>query len=89
MIPMILLIVNLLAGAALLCHALCVLNHMNRHSNHFYRLFYSLLGVGAIAVLAGPLYGYTQPQPAEVLLNAGMTGIVMASWFAKNRRATS
>jgi len=84
---MILLILNLLAGASLLCHALCVLNRMDRHSNHLYRLFYSLLGVGAIAVLAGPLYGYTQPQTGEVLLNVGMAGIVVNNWFAKDRRA--
>lgn len=82
------LILNLLSGVILLCHALCVLNRMSWRSNHFYRLFYVLLGVGALAVLAGPIYGYTQPPPGEVLLNFGMTGIVLVSWFDKNRRAT-
>lgn len=81
------LILNLLAGAILLGHALCVLNRMTRRSNHLYRLFYVLLGVGAVAVLSGPLYGYTEPPPGEVLLNVGMTGVLMTGWFAKNRRA--
>ena len=83
----IMLILNLLAGAILLCHSLCVLNRMNRHSNHLYRLFYVLMGVGALAVLAGPLYGYTQPAPGEALLKVGMTGVVVIGWLIKNRRA--
>ncbi|PKV42739.1 hypothetical protein CLU92_5478 [Janthinobacterium sp. 61] len=78
---------NWLAGIVLLAHSLCVLNRMHRRSNHLYRLFYVLLGVGAVAVLTGPLYGYTQPPTGEVLLNAGMAGVVMIGWFAKNRRA--
>ena len=81
------LILNLLAAAILLGHALCVLNRMTRRSNHLYRMFYVLLGVGAVAVLTGPLYGYTEPPPGEVLLNVGMTGVLMTGWFAKNRRA--
>lgn len=80
------LILNLLAGAILLGHTLCVLNRMTRRSNHLYRLFCVLLGVGAVAVLTGPLYGYTEPQPGEVLLNVGMAGVVVTSWLAKNRR---
>ncbi|TDY35081.1 hypothetical protein [Janthinobacterium sp. 75] len=79
-------ILNLLAGAILLGHALCVLNRMTRRSNHLYRMFYVLLGVGAVAVLTGPLYGYTEPPPGEVLLNVGMAGVVVTSWLAKNRR---
>lgn len=81
------LLLNWLAGAILLAHSLCVLNRMHHRSNHLYRLFYVLLGVGAVAVVTGPLYGYTQPPPGEVLLNVGMTGVVMVGWFAKNRRA--
>ena len=81
------LILNLLAGAVLLGHALCVLNCMTRRSNHLYRMFYVLLGVGCLAVLTGPLYGYTEPPPGEVLLNVGMAGIVVTSRLAKNRRA--
>lgn len=81
------LILNWLAGTILLAHSLCVLNRMHRRSNHFYRLFYVLLGVGAIAVLTGPLYGYRQPPLGEVLLNVGMTGVIMVDWFARNRRA--
>lgn len=80
--------VNLLASLVMLAHAMCVLNRMTYKSNHFYRVFYVVLGVGAFAVLAGPLYGYTRPQIGEVILNVGMTGIVMSSWFMKNRRAT-
>jgi len=81
-------VINLLASLAMLAHAMCVLNRMTYKSNHFYRVFYVVLGVGALAVLAGPLYGYTNPQIGEVILNVGMTGIVMSSWFLKNRRAT-
>ncbi|MGK5008129.1 hypothetical protein [Janthinobacterium sp. MDB2-8] len=80
------LILNLLAGTILLAYSLCVLNRMSHRSNHMFRLFYVLLGVGGLAVLTGPLYGYTQPQMGEVLLNSGMAGIVVASWFAKDRR---
>ena len=77
---------NWLAGIVLLAHSLCVLNRMHRRSNHLNRLFYVLLGVGAVAVLTGPLYGYTEPPPGEVLLNVGMAGVVVTSWLAKNRR---
>lgn len=78
---------NWMAAAILLVHCLCVLNCMHRHSNHAYRLAYVLLGVGAIAVLAGPIYGYTRPPTGEVLLNVGMAGVVLVGHFAKNRRA--
>jgi hypothetical protein len=82
-----LLFTNLTASSALLAHSMCILNRMNRKSNHFYRAGYVLLGVGALAVLAGPLYGYRQPQPAEVLFNIGTAFVMIVGWFTKDRRA--
>lgn len=62
---------NAIACVAVLVHAVCVINHMSRKTNHFIRLAYILLAVGTLGVLVGPLYSSLAPMPAEVLVNAG------------------
>jgi hypothetical protein len=73
-----LLALNLIAAAAALAHAVCAINHMDGRTWHVQRAFYIALALGAFAVLMGPLYGYRQPQPSEVLLNLGAGGVLLA-----------
>ncbi|MEH3087732.1 MAG: hypothetical protein PGN26_14630 [Xylophilus ampelinus] len=74
---MMLLAINLLAAAAVLAHAVCAINHMDGHTWHVQRVFYIAMALGAFAVMLGPLYGYRQPQPGEVLLNLGAAGVLL------------
>lgn len=80
--------VNMLAAAALLVHAVCAINHMTRRTNHILRVAYILLAAGAFAVLLGPLYGYRMPQPAEVVVNIGAASVLLARVWLDLRRGT-
>jgi hypothetical protein len=75
-------------GAALLLFLHCAfsLNRMNHRSNWWARGCYVLAAVGAAGTVIGPLYGYVNPQPAEVLSNLGVTGLLAAGWLFRNRR---
>lgn len=82
-----LLLVNLLASGLLFAHCMWRINVMGRRSHHGVRFFYVLLAVGAAGVLLGPIYYYTNPQPAEVISNIGAAGLLWGGWFAGRRRA--
>jgi ABC-type polysaccharide/polyol phosphate export permease len=68
--------INLVADAALLVHAVCVINHMSRRTNHLIRLAYILLAVGALGVTSAPLFGYLTPLAAETMIKIG-TGMAL------------
>lgn len=77
-----LLIINLVAAGLILLRALCALNEMTPGAEHHLdRLFCSVLATGAVAVLLGPLYGYTSPQTGEVAMNAGFAGLYAVPWL--------
>lgn len=83
-----LLVVNLLASLALFLHCVFALNRMNHRSNHLVRAWYVISALGAFGVITGPLYGYISPQPAEVISNVGVAGLLAGGWLYRNRRAT-
>lgn len=83
-----LLVVNVLASVALFLHCVFALNRMNHRSNHLVRAWYVISALGAFGVIAGPLYGYISPQPAEVISNVGVAGLLAGSWLYRNRRST-
>ena len=63
--------INFVTGAALLVHAVCVINRMSKATNHLIRLAYILLAVGALGVVMGPLYSRSIPAAAEVIIKVG------------------
>jgi hypothetical protein len=81
-----LLILNILVGLSLFVHAICVINRMTRTTNHFLRLGYVVMAVGAMGVVAGPLYGYTSPRWTEVLLNLGVAIVLITAWQLPGRK---
>ena len=72
---------NIAVGLAILVHAMCVINTMDRSTDHLFRLGYVTLGVGALAVVLGPVYGYSHPPPAETLVNIGAAlALIVGTW---------
>ena len=60
-------------AAYLFVHGVCVLNFMTKRTPVPQRLGYSLLTVGVGAAMIGPLYGYYEPHPSELLVYFGLS----------------
>lgn len=66
------LVLSLMAAAVIFSVGLFgAINSMDHATRHGIRLAWFALTTGALAILLGPLYGYTQPAWSEVLLNVG------------------
>ncbi|MFJ3045325.1 hypothetical protein ACIPEN_05810 [Herbaspirillum chlorophenolicum] len=82
-----LLTINLVAAGLILARAVCALNDMTAGAEHHLdRFFCSVLATGAVAVLLGPLYGYTVPPLGEVAMNAGFAGLYAVPWLYETAR---
>lgn len=79
-------VINLIAGAALLVHAVCVINHMSRRTNHIIRLAYILLAVGALGVVSAPLFGCSAPLVAETIIKVGVAMVLIVGTHYRQKK---
>lgn len=81
-------ILNQGAALLLLVHSMCALNFMTRRTNHVQRIAYLVLACGSLAVMLGPLYCYTTPAPAELVINIGAASVILTrvylDWKARS-----
>lgn len=78
--------INLIAAASLLVHAVCVINHMTRHTNHVIRLAHILLAVGALGVITAPLFGYSVPLVAETIIKVGVAMVLIVGTHYRQKK---
>ena len=64
--------VYIILAVYLFVHGVCVLNFMSSRTPYPQRLGYSIFTVGVAAAALGPLYGYVEPRPSEILILAGL-----------------
>ena len=77
---------NLAVCTALLVHALCVINHMTRTTNHLIRLAYILLAVGGLGGIVAPFYGYSAPLIADAIIKSGAALALIVGTYRRQKR---
>ncbi len=71
-------VVNSVICLALFYHCICRLNSRKFPIVNAYAWGYKFLALWSFASAIGPVYGYTEPQLSEVLMNFGILVIVGA-----------
>ena len=66
-----LLALNIAAAFVIFINGLYAINHMSADTTHRIRIAWIAMTTGALAILAGPLFGYMHPAWQEVMLNIG------------------
>ena len=75
-----------LISAYLCIHAICVLNHMTRKTNHIERIAYVIMAVGAFWSFVAPLYHQVTYTPATSVVYVGVALYTARRTYAKWRR---
>ena len=85
-------LLNWLCALVGIVHVICMLSHLGGVEwqamrprqiawEIAWRLGYAALGAGCAGVLAGPLYGYTNPPGWEVVVNIGWPTALIANYL--------
>ena len=81
-------VVNSAICLALFYHCIRRLNSRKFPIVNLYSWGYKFLGLGSFASAIGPLYGYTEPHPSEVLINIGILVVVASVVYRQLHRRT-
>lgn len=82
-----LLVVNTITALTVLWTVLCTLNFMSAQSFWLTRVAYVLIGVGAGAMLIGPMYWNHEPTVGAVALLTGVTVALVTERLYKRKLA--
>ena len=81
-----LLAINFVIGSFMLGFSLYMINKMSKDTSHLLRVAYIILAAGSFSIAAGFLYGYTKPQWAEVIYNAGAAIALIEMWREREKK---
>ena len=74
-------LLNVVIAMGILIHGVCMINKMSKATLFVYVIAYSLLTVGAFAVVIGILYDKLSNEPPEIAMNLGVLIICLCDTY--------